>query len=324
MLTQSLLPLALISLVCSYYRGNMELLNIAMLYLLPILFTASRHGQKLTFLVSIIAVILFDILFIPPFFELSVHNAEYMLSFVIMIFVGQFVSILSQKAAKTKELETSEKLYEAVLGSLSHELRTPLTVVVGATSGLLSKELNLSEDERLELCQDACNSAIVMQELVENLLAGARVESGGFRPKIATCSIGEIVSNALLKAEKKHLRQANFILSDDLPPINSDAVLLEQAFYNLIDNAFKYGDDVKVVVSSSLKDLFVKICNNGKIPNENELNMMGEKFSRLSNSQSSSGIGLGVYLSKRLIEILHGDIHMSINESFFCISVRMG
>lgn len=322
-LFKCLLPIFFVTFICRIFTDKMEPLNIAMLYLLPILYTASRYGQVFTLLVSVAAVLLFDILFIPPFFNLTVHNAEYILSFAIIIFVGQFVSVLSQKAAKAKELEVGEKLYEAILGSLSHELRTPLTVVVGATSSLASNELNLSQLEKIELSKDAYNSALAMQGLVENLLTGARVEGGGFKTKITTCSIDEIVSNALQKVEKKYLKQANFVVCDEPASINSDAMLLEQAFYNLLDNAFKYGVNVKIIISLLNKVVFVKICNDGLIPNSLEVSDIGRKFFRLSNSNGINGVGLGFFLSKRIIETLNGDISSSLDENMFCVEVRI-
>ncbi len=320
---QSILPLLGISLVCHFYKNDLELLNIAMLYLLPILYTAIRHGQMTTLIISIIATLLFDVLFIPPFFELSVHNAEYLLSFAIMIVVGQLVSYLAMEAGKSRELETSDKLYSAVLGSLSHELRTPLAVVIGSTSTILSRELELSNQERSELCENAYTSAKQMQELIENLLTSARFESGGVKPVKHTCSVAEIVSSALIKAEKKHDQFADFSVEDDLPSINSDAVLLEQAFYNIIDNAFKYGQSVKVAISCSGNDIFVNISNNGTLPKDAELHDIGSKFVRLSNSTSYSGTGLGLFISKRIFEVLDATFDVYIQDKRFFVKLEL-
>ena len=320
---EGLAPLVVISMVCYMYKDDLELLNIAMLYLLPILFTATRYGRVPTFFVSLCAALLFDILFVPPVLHLTVHDMEYLFSFIIMITVGQLVSALATKAAKTKELEAGEKLYEAVLGSLSHELRTPLAVVIGATSSLLSKELKLSDAERIELCESAFLSAKSMQELIENLLASARFESGGVKPTFSICSIDEVVGSALLRVEKKYSKEAVFKIADDLPSLNTDALLLEQAFYNILDNAFKYGNNVKVEIESSMNDLIVKVCNDGNIPRDHELSFAGEKFCRLSNSIGIQGTGLGLFLTKRTVEALGGECEIYIKDGYFCISIEL-
>lgn len=308
---------------CMLYKGDLEVLNIVMLYLLPILYVAINYGQIQTFFISLIVVLVFDFLFIPPVFTFAVHDARHLLSFIIIIIVGQLISILATKAAKTKEFETSERLYEAVLNSLSHELRTPLAVIIGATSSVISNELKLTDEEKNELSQEVYNSAFGMKELIENLLTSARFESGHFKPIMRDCSIEEIISNALLRAENKYSKEAIFLVNEYSPSIMSDATLLEQAFYNLLDNAFKYGEEVTVAISYHQNNALINICNTGVLPDQNELRMIGEKFTRLSNSTNISGLGLGVFLTKRIIETLKGSIDIKISDDRFCIYIRL-
>ena len=320
---KSLAIVIVVTTISLLYTNSLELLNIAMLYLLPILYVAINYGQIQTFFISLIVVLLFDFLFIPPLFTFSVYDVKYLLSFVIIMIVGQLISILASKAARAKELETSERLYEAVLNSLSHELRTPLTVIIGATSSVLSNELKLTDEAKNELYQETYNSAFGMKELIENLLTSARFESGHLKPIITDCSVGEIISNSLLKVENKYAREAIFIVHEGLPSIKSDAVLLEQAFYNLLDNAFKYGEKVTIEVNHSQNDLLITICNTGELPDKREITMIGEKFTRLSNSLNVSGLGLGLFLAKRIIETLNGSIDTRIVGSEFCIYIRL-
>ena len=320
---KSLAIVIVVTAVCALYRDNLELLNIAMLYLLPILYVAVNYDQIQTFFISLLVVILFNFLFIPPLFTFNVYDARYLLSFVIIMIVGQLISILAKRASKAKELETSEGLHEAILNSLSHELRTPLTVIIGATSSILSNELKLTDEEKNELNQETYKSAFSMKELIENLLTSARFESGHLKPIITDCSVGEIISNSLLKVENKYLKEAVFIVHEDLPSIQSDAVLLEQAFYNLLDNAFKYGKKVIIEVNHSQNDLLITICNTGELPKKGEITMMGKKFTRLSNSLNVSGLGLGLFLAKRIIETLNGSIDTKIVDSKFCIYIRL-
>ena len=321
--TKSLAIVSVVTIICLLYKSNLELLNIAMLYLLPILYVAINYGQIQTFFISLIVVILFDFLFIPPLFTFNVHDARYLLSFVIIMIVSQLISILAARASKAKELETSESLHEAILNSLSHELRTPLTVIIGATSSILSHELKLTEEEVNELIQETYSSAFSMKELIENLLTSARFESGHLKPIITDCSVGEIISNSLLKVENKYSKEAIFIVHEDLPSIQNDAVLLEQAFYNLLDNAFKYGEKVTIEVNHSQNDLLITICNTGELPDKREIAMIGKKFTRLSNSLNVSGLGLGLFLAKRIIETLNGSIDTKIVDSEFCIYIRL-
>ena len=108
-----------------------------------------------------------------------------------------------------------------------------------------------------------------------------------------------------------------------MPSIQNDAVLLEQAFYNLLDNAFKYGEKVTIEVNHSQNDLLITICNTGELPDKREIAMIGKKFTRLSNSLNVSGLGLGLFLAKRIIETLNGSIDTKIVDSEFCIYIRL-
>ncbi|MEY4505132.1 MAG: hypothetical protein RL154_1429 [Pseudomonadota bacterium] len=319
----SLVPLVAISLLCEFYRDKIELVNIAMLYLLPIIYVATKQERFITFIISLIAVLLFDILCIDPIYHLNIYNYEYLLSFLIIIFVGQFICVLSQKATRAKELEASEILYETVFNSISHELRTPLTVILGSTSSLISNEIKLTQPEKDEMCQDAYNSALEMKEIIENLLTRARIESGIIKPNLEHCFLSEIVYSALQKIEKKYNKQANYIVYDEMIKINSDYAILELALLNIIDNAFKYGFNIGISIQIIANNAVVEIRNDGLIPKDYELENLGSKFARLSNAHNINGVGIGYYVSKKLLESLNIDMKSYIDDGFFVVEIEI-
>ena len=313
-----LIALALIS---KLFSEELQLVNIGMIHLIPILFAAMRLGRRDTFIVSLASVLSFNFFFIPPTFTFTVHDVRYVFSFAIMIAVGQIVAWLSARAALAKELETSERLQETLLGSLSHELRTPLAAIMGASSGLLTEELDLNPEQKKELYHTIDNGAHRMRRLIDNLLDTARLQSGMLKLKIQECDIRELLGSALSKTE--YTFPASLTMSEEIPSVQGDAVLIEQALFNLLENAFKYGDAVNVSVEREPEGVIIRICNTGSIPNSHEASMAWRAFSRLSNVRGEEGIGLGLYVAYRIAKMHGGSVETMSDGIQFCATLRL-
>lgn len=314
------LLLIALSLISKLFSEELQLVNIGMIHLIPILYAAMRLGRRDTLTISLASVLSFNFFFIPPTFTFTVHDLRYVFSFVIMIVVGQIVSWLSERAAIAKELETSERLQETLLGSLSHELRTPLAAIMGASSGLLSEELDLNGEQKHELYRTIDDGAHRMRRLIDNLLDTARLQSGMLRLKIQECDIRELLGSALSKTE--HTFPAILTMHDEITSIQGDAVLIEQALFNLLENAFKYGDAVNVSVEHNPAGVLIRICNTGSIPSENEASMAWKPFSRLSNVRGQEGLGLGLYVAYRIAQMHGGSVETMSDGVQFCATIR--
>ncbi|OHD81837.1 MAG: hypothetical protein A3D90_10985 [Sulfuricurvum sp. RIFCSPHIGHO2_02_FULL_43_9] len=280
-----------------------------------------RLGRRDTLIVSVASVLTFNFFFIPPTFTFTVHDLRYIFSFVIMIVVGQIVSWLSAQAAIAKELETSERLQETLLGSLSHELRTPLAAIMGASSGLLTEELDLNSEDKKELYYTIDQGAHRMRRLIDNLLDTARLQSGMFKLKIQECDIRELLGSALSKTE--HTFPAKLTINEEITSIQGDAVLIEQALFNLLENAFKYGDTVNVSAEQNPVGILIRICNTGSIPPKNEASMAWKPFSRLSNVRGEEGIGLGLYVAYRIAKMHAGSVETMSDGVQFCATLQL-
>lgn len=313
--------LVVLSFISKLFSEELQLVNIGMIHLIPILFAAMQLGRRDTFIISIASVLSFNFFFIPPTFTFTVHDFRYIFSFVIMITVGQIVSWLSEQAARAKALESSERLEEILLGSLSHELRTPLAAIMGASSGLLTEELDLNSEQKKELYHTIDNGAHRMRRLIDNLLDSARLQSGMLKLKIQECDICELLGSSLSKTE--HTFPATLTINEEIPSVQGDAVLIEQALYNLLENAFKYGDAVNILVDHDPDGVFIRICNTGSIPHAYEASTAWRAFSRLSNIRGEEGIGLGLYVAYRIAEMHGGSIKTMSDGVEFCVTMRL-
>ncbi|MDD2828801.1 MAG: DUF4118 domain-containing protein [Sulfuricurvum sp.] len=310
-----------LSLISKLFNEELQLVNIGMIHLIPILYAAMILGRRDTLIVSLVSVLSFNFFFIPPTFTFTVHDIRYVFSFAIMITVGQIVSWLSERASIAKELETSERLQETLLGSLSHELRTPLAAIMGASSGLLTEELDLNTEQKKELYRTIDEGASRMRRLIDNLLDTARLQSGMLKLKLQECDIRELLGSALSKTE--HIFPAMLTMSDNLNSLQGDAILIEQALFNLLENAFKYGDAVNVAVEHHPQEIVIRICNTGSIPPAHEASMAWRAFSRLSNVRGEEGIGLGLYVAYRIAAMHGGSVETMSDGIQFCATMKL-
>ena len=313
---QSLTLTAFITIIALMFFDKINLINTAMLFLIPILFSALYNTRMEVFLVSTVSILSFNILFIPPRFSIHVHDVNYFISFIIMIAIGQIVSYLVKQAAITKELKMSQKIQDAILESLSHELRTPLAVIKGSSSVLQEYNLILSKEEQKTIVKTIYDNSEDMEKHISNLINSAKLKNGILQIKKELCDIEEIAGSALIKTEKD--QSASLDIEDDAPQIYGNAVFLEQAIVNLLDNAFKYGTDVKVNIKTYLDEIIIEVSNMGIIPSQQEISKATNAFTRLSNSHSKRGLGLGLHVVKLIAQIHNGRLVLDTNNNRFC------
>jgi two-component system sensor histidine kinase KdpD len=238
----------------------------------------------------------------------------------MMIVVGQLVTWLSQKAAKAKEIETSKRLQQTIIESLSHELRTPLSAIKGASSILVSKELKISDEDTQELYKSIDDGAERMRRLVDNLLDTARIHSGMLKLNIDECDITELLFSALQKT--KNYDNVELLLEQDASrSILGDAVLIELALINLLDNAFKYGESIRIRLYEDNHGIYVQICNNGLVPMPYEIKEDYKPFERLNNVQGKEGLGLGLYVATSIAQMHGGTISVKSDGQEYCATI---
>ena len=205
----------------------------------------------------------------------------------------------------------SERLRNSLLSALSHDLRTPLAAVVGLAESLVLTKPPMSP-EQLESATAIADEARRMSALVNNLLEMARIESGEVRLRSHWHPFEEVVGSAL-KAAHPALANHRIVLdlARDLPLVEFDATLIERVLYNLIENASKYtpaGSTITVAAEAAGGNLVVSVSDNGPgIPSGQE-EAIFEKFTRGARESTTPGVGLGLAISRAIVEAHGGRI----------------
>ncbi len=220
---------------------------------------------------------------------------------------------LSDRAQQTQLLEATEKLQSALLNSLTHDLRTPLVSITGALTSLDDQANSLRDEDRRNLILTAKGEADRLNRLVGNLLSMSRIESGALYLHREPEELQDIVNTALdLLGKEIAGNPVRVNIPPDFPPVPVDIGLLVQVLVNILDNAVKYsppGCPIDISAGEDGLTAHIEIADRGVgIPPEDEARVF-EKFFRIQRPENVSGSGLGLSISKGLVEAHSGKIY---------------
>ncbi len=225
-----------------------------------------------------------------------------------------------QLEVKTLELERANedlsefaRMKSAFISNISHELRTPLHAIRGFTELMLkSKVLDLDTQKIFLTVIDSEGEAL--SRAINNLLDIANIESGRFNIQTRRTSLKSIIHDAV-EACTTLAYDKGIVINEDIPVTVPEMVVdgerLGQVILNLITNAIKFsGSGSSVTVNGEVKgsELLMQVIDRGTgIPKE-AMPYLFERFSRLKHSADIGGTGLGLYISKQIIEKHGGHI----------------
>jgi two-component system sensor histidine kinase KdpD len=213
---------------------------------------------------------------------------------------------LTQEVVETSALRRSDEIKTAVLRSVSHDLRSPLTAILAAGEAIASP--GIDAHDRAELASAIVGESARLSRLVDKLLDLARLQSGSAEPRRDWCSLDEILHAAAedAGAPPERLRLA---VDPEIPLIRADAAQLERAFYNLIENALRYGAQrpVSIRARASGGRVLVRVVDQGPGIPRAEQERIFEPFHRAAHG---GGSGLGLAIVRGLLEANGGRVRV--------------
>ena len=213
------------------------------------------------------------------------------------------------------------------ISTVSHELRTPLTSIRGFAQTMLTSWDMLDDNSKkqfLKIIEEQSNRLI---KLVENILAvskSQRSENYVFKNVEPNSAIKSIIP-IIQQQYPEHRIILNF--NNNLPEILIDKDKFQQIIMNLVENACKYSNtnsDVIVKTDFATNDMIsIKISDEGLGIKEEDKQRIFEKFSRIDNplTRSVQGSGLGLYITKTLVENMNGSINVESNSKLTTFEV---
>jgi two-component system sensor histidine kinase KdpD len=217
---------------------------------------------------------------------------------------------LAERAAMAEPLAEADKMRTALLAAVSHDLRTPLASAMAAVAGLRSRDVALSDADRDELLTTAEESHQRLLRLIDNLLDMSRVQAGALGVAATAVSPSDAVAAALDEIGEQG-RAVTVSLPDDLPTVHADPGLLQRVLVNLIGNALRFSPPhtPPVVTASEHTDrVGIRVVDFGPGIPDDRRDEVFLPFQRLGDRDNTAGVGLGLALSRGLVEAMGGSL----------------
>lgn len=216
----------------------------------------------------------------------------------------------------TFESEELERMKLDFTSMTTHVLRTPATVARGyITKFMTEKTLSKLDDEEIEFLNHAVAASDDLKAQIENLLNLSEIFEGKFLITAVTVNIDEVIKRMVEKyspkAKEKGLSISYITPLYEVPSVKADIVRLEELLRNLIENAIKFTDKGKIEINISKdKDFItVSIKDTGKGIEKKYQPYLFTKFFRVKTPlEMVTGNGLGLYISKKIVESFGGKI----------------
>ncbi len=219
---------------------------------------------------------------------------------------------LREEAQQAEILRRTDVLRQALLSSVSHDLRTPLASIKASAGSLLAPGVVWSDEDQRSFLTTIDRESDRLNRLVANLLDMSRIEGGALQPQADWYDLGELTREVIARLRPSlRGREIRLEAPEELPPIEIDYLMIDQVLTNLIENAARYTSaelpiQVRIIVEPGVLRTCV-VDRGGGIP-PSERARIFDKFSRLHPRGTIAGSGLGLAVSRGLIEAHHGRI----------------
>jgi K+-sensing histidine kinase KdpD len=314
----------------------------ALALVIPIVIAGLLGGRTAALVVVPVAVLVFNLVFIPPYWTLNVDAVDDGVALAVFglvaLVVGTLVARegerrqsaeeraaelqalnselqavqqergrLAEEATRAIVLEGIDEQRSALLRSVSHDLRTPLATIRAVASDLLG-DASYDEATRAELLTLVADESERLDRLVANLLSLSRIEAGALRPDRQAVAVEELVAHAVRRLDRLIPRRRVQLDLAHLPLVDGDYTQLDQVVTNLLENAARHappGSTIRVGGRELGDVVEIWVDDEGPGIARFERERIFEAFRR-GDGSASSGIGLAI--CKAIVEAHGGTI----------------
>ncbi|MBN8694514.1 MAG: PAS domain S-box protein [Bacteroidetes bacterium] len=263
-------------------------------------------------------------------------NKQYIGSIGIYLDITQrkkYEKLLKEAQQKS---ESSMRSKEIFLANMSHEIRTPMNAILGMSDLLSEANLNIKERSYLNAIKSSSENLLV---ILNDILDFSKIDSGKMELEAHPFSFNELINNLIIQFEYK-ITEKNLFLNKEIDNkinfnFNSDSTRLSQILINLLSNAIKFTTEGNVTLKCKLVEEDTKsqliqfsVEDTGIGIDETKLDTIFDSFIQEDSSinRKFGGSGLGLTISKQLVKLFGGEIHVKSKKgvgSIFTFSIRL-
>lgn len=221
---------------------------------------------------------------------------------------------LRELAERLEEAERASDRKTAFIGHVAHEFRTPLSSILGFASILLEQETELPEERRRAYLEIILRNARHLQHVAMDILNLSKVEAGTLEVTLAPMDAAQAASAAIHSLQPQAAAREITLRLDAVEPapVLADEGRLRQVLLNLLENAIKYsppGSTVAVSARADADGARIEVRDRGPGISDRDQDRLFVEFSRINpGGRRVAGAGLGLALSKRMVELMDGEI----------------
>lgn len=286
--------------------------HVALVFLLVVLGASAAGGRSLGITLALVAFVVFDWFFLPPYNTLLVRNPLDWLVLIAFLITSVVAAELlyrarSERAAveRAEALREADKLKDALLASLSHDLRTPLTAIKG-----LAHELQPLGDERALIIEEQADR---LNRLVSDLLDVGRLNGGALPLDIQLNAVDDLLGAVQQHVSARPDRERLKVSLDDPSSLSFgrfDFVHSLRILTNLVDNAFRHtppGSPIELTGGVEGGAVVLRVSDRGAGMPETKPDQSFVPYYRASRGDNES-TGLGLWIAQRLAEAQQGSL----------------
>jgi len=213
-----------------------------------------------------------------------------------------------------QELEAASRHKSEFLANMSHELRTPLNAIIGFSQVLREQMFGELNDKQTEYLDDILGSGQHLLTLINDILDLAKVEAGRMEIQPTLFVLPEVLRSSVAMVRERATRQDIELtteIDDSVGEIDADERKLKQILFNLLSNAVKFTPDgglVTLAARSIDGGVEISVSDTGVGISADEQTRIFEEFYQVGSGKTQEGTGLGLALSRRLVELHHGQL----------------
>jgi signal transduction histidine kinase len=211
-----------------------------------------------------------------------------------------------------EELETASRHKSEFLATMSHELRTPLNAIIGFSQVLKERMYGELNPRQADYVDDVLSSGQHLLNLINDILDLAKVEAGRMELQPSTFALPDLLENAMSMVRERATRQGISVTIATDPSVGlveADERKVKQILFNLLSNAVKFtpgGGQVTLAASAADGQVEISVRDTGVGISGEDQEKIFEEFYQVGASRTQEGTGLGLALTRRLVELHHG------------------
>ncbi|ELA8134384.1 sensor histidine kinase [Vibrio parahaemolyticus] len=285
---------------------------------LVVVVVAFQCNSRFAYAAAVIEALSFNFFFTTPRYSLQMFRPEDIFNLVVFMVVAFITSTFADLYRRQQGELKQTKLQNSILLSVSHDLRTPLATIIGTLTTLNEYMPKLNDLERKELLDSATSESHRLHQYIENLLQATKLQHGTLKITKKDELIADIVRDAVSRLPN-YTEKVSMNMDDSVGYLSVSRSLIEQAIFNVLDNAMRFSpenESVEVSLSKQGSSCVIDVRDMGiGIKAEDAEKIFSLFYSGANNKSADSGTGMGLAVAKGIITAHQGEIQsMPVSE----------